>query len=363
MGFTKVLGSKVRSHRQLVGLVLLLTMGFVGNYYRWTLFFDIDFIFGSIAVLIVVCLYGTRWGTFAGFIAGLCTYVIWKHPYTVITFTLEALFVGGIFHRQRNLRQKPNNQNNIVLIDALFWLVLGMPLVWFFYAILLRVDQTQALIILIKQPVNAIFNALVSSLLLTHFPIYRWVKRPPALNSLSLAQTLFNLLLAFVSVPTLILIVLASHQVVDDIKNAVSLDLNDASRYLTVEVRVWYDRRLVAVSQLAELAKVSDVQSSSFQQSVKFISGAFPDFRHVHVLDINGKTVLDLDNTEIKSELSFDQAAYFQKLQRSPQPFLSPVLTKIDAQHLPYPIVLLGIPILQDGSLIEPIWYLCGRNI
>jgi hypothetical protein len=81
MGFTKVLGSKVRSHRQLVGLVLLLTMGFVGNYYRWTLFFDIDFIFGSIAVLIVVCLYGTRWGTFAGFIAGLCTYVIWKHPY------------------------------------------------------------------------------------------------------------------------------------------------------------------------------------------------------------------------------------------------------------------------------------------
>lgn len=356
MGFTKILGSKVRSHRQLVGLILLLTMGFVGNYYRWTLFFDIDFIFGSIAVLIVVCLYGTRWGTFAGFIAGLCTYVIWKHPYTVITFTLEALFVGGIFHRQRNHRQKPNNQNNIVLIDALFWLVLGMPLVWFFYAILLRVDQTQALIILIKQPVNAIFNALVSSLLLTHFPIYRWVKRPPALNSLSLAQTLFNLLLAFVSAPTLILIVLASHQVVDDIKNAVSLDLNDASRYLTVEVRVWYDRRLVAVSQLAELAKVSDVQSSLFQQSVKFISGAFPDFRHVHVLDINGKTVLDLDNTEIESELSFDQAAYFQKLQRSPQPFLSPVLTKIDAQHLPHPVVLLGIPILQDGNLMGAIF-------
>jgi signal transduction histidine kinase/uncharacterized membrane protein len=356
MGFTKVLGSKVRSRHQLVGLVLLLIMGFIGNYCRWTLFFDIDFIFGSIAVWIVVCLYGTRWGTLAGLIAGLCTYVIWKHPYTVITFTLEALFVGWLFHRQPKHSQKTNNQNNIVLIDVLFWLVLGMPLVWFFYAVLLQVDQTQALIIVIKQPVNAIFNTLVANLLLTHLPIYRWVKLPPALSSLSLAQTLFNLLLAFVAVPTLILIVLASHQVVDDIKNAVSLDLNDAARYLTVEVRVWYDRRLAAVNQLADLAKVSDVQSSSFQQSAKFISRTFPDFRHIHVLDPSGKTIFDLPNKAVKSELSFDQNTYFQKLKRSPQPFLSHVMTKVDDHHLINPVVLLGIPIMRDGNLIGAIF-------
>jgi|GEM_PF-2720867 len=356
MDFIKVLGAKVRSRRQLAGLVLLLIMGFIGNYCRWTLFFDIDFVFGSIAVWIVVCLYGTSWGTFAGLITGLCTYVIWKHPYTVITFTLEALFVGVIFHRQQNHRQKPNNQNNIVLIDVLFWLILGIPLVWFFYAVLLQVDQAQVMVIAIKQPVNAVLNTLISSLLLTHLPIYRWVNRPPALSSLSLTQTLFNLLLAFVAAPTLILIVLASHQVVDDIKNAVSLDLNDASRYLTVEMRVWYDRRLAAVSQLAELANASDVQSSSFQQSVKFVSRTFPDFRHIHVLDRSGKTILDLQNKAIKPELSFDQKVYFQQLQRSPQPFLSPVLTKADDQRLTHPVVLLGIPILQDGNLTGAIF-------
>jgi signal transduction histidine kinase len=356
MDLTKVFGGKVRSQRQLLGLVLLLIASFVGNYCRWTLFFDIDFIFGSIAVWLVVCLYGTRWGTLAGLISGLCTYVIWKHPYTAITFTLEALFVGRLFHRRSTNHQNhnsANHYNNIVLLDALFWLVLGMPLIWLFYVIVLGIDHTQALIILIKQPVNAIFNALIASIFLTHLPIYRWVKRPPVLGSLSLGHTLFNLLFAFVAFPTLILIVLASHEVVNDIKLSASLDLNNASRYLIVEVQNWYDRRVTAISQLAEIAKVSDVQSKSFQQSVTLISRTFSDFRHIHVLDSNGKTIVDLQNNANESDLNFDQAAYFQKLLRSPQPFLSPVLSD---QNLASPFVLLIVPIVIDGKLTGAIF-------
>jgi len=172
MRLARALKAKLLPHRSLWGLLLLIVAGFLGNYFRWTLFFDIDFLFGSIAVWLVVCLYGVRWGTFAGFIAGLCTYIIWHHPYTALTFTLEALFVGWLFHRRQ--------QQNIVLLDALFWLLIGMPLVWLFYAIILHFDSTQALIILCKQPVNGVFNALLASLLLTHLPIHRWVARPPA---------------------------------------------------------------------------------------------------------------------------------------------------------------------------------------
>ncbi|MEI6065208.1 MAG: hypothetical protein WCQ26_11490, partial [Pseudanabaena sp. ELA748] len=232
MNSIKSLGSKLALNRQAIALILLMIAGFVGNYCRWTLFFDIDFIFGSIAVWIVVCLYGVRWGTLAGFFAGYCTYVIWHQLYTTVTFTVEALFVGWLFDNRQ--------QNNIVLLDALFWLLIGMPLVWLFYGVILHIDQTQVLIILMKQPVNGIFNALVASLMLTHLPIHHWLKRPPAINTLSLQQTLFNLLVLFVSVPTLLLIVLSSNQVVDDIKNTVRLDLNNASRYLTVEVQGWY---------------------------------------------------------------------------------------------------------------------------
>jgi signal transduction histidine kinase/PAS domain-containing protein len=346
MYLTEILRSKLPDNRQLWGLILLIVAGFLGNYFRWTLFFDIDFLFGSIAVWIIVCLYGVRWGTLAGLIAGSCTYVIWHHPYTTLTFTAEALFVGWLFHRR--------GQDNIVLLDAIFWLLIGMPLIWLFYAIVLHVDPTQTRIILFKQPTNGIFNALIANLLLTHSPIHRWVNRPPAISTLSLQQTLFNLLVAFVSVPTLILIVLASHQVVNDIKNTARLDLNDASRYLTVEVRGWYERRLASVNGLAELAMLKSFQSDALQQNAAFVSRTFPEFRHIHILDERGKTILEFDNNVSVPQIAFNQNDYFEQLRRSPQPFLSPVLLLSGKSS--FPVALFGVPIRRDGKLTGAIF-------
>ncbi len=331
---------------QVGGLILLLIAGFLGNYFRWTLFFDIDFLFGSIAVWLVVCLYGVRWGTVAGFIAGYCTYVIWHHPYTVITFTLEALFVGWLFHKRR--------QPNIVLLDGLFWLLIGMPLVWLFYAIVLHLDPAAALIILFKQPINGIFNALVASLMLTHLPIHRWVNRPPAVSTLSLEQTLFNLLVTFVSIPTLILIVLASNQVVADIKNTARLDLMDASRYLTVEVQSWYERRLAVVNGLADLAMSNSMQSNALQQSADFVSRTFPEFRHIHVLDQTGNRILDIDRAGVASQVVFKETDDFEQLGRSPQPMLFPV--RLLPGNPAVPIALLGVPMIRDGKLVGAIF-------
>ncbi|MBD2072717.1 GAF domain-containing protein [Phormidium sp. FACHB-592] len=331
--------ARLLPNRSLWGLLLLLVAGFLGNYFRWTLFFDIDFLFGSIAVWLVVCLYGVRWGTVAAFLAGLCTYVIWHHPYTTLTFTLEALFVGWLFHRRQ--------QNNIVVLDAVFWLLIGMPLVWFFYAIILHVDSTQAFIILLKQPVNGVFNALIASLLLTHLPLHRWVARPPAISTLTLQQTLFNLLVAFVMVPTLLLIVLASHQVVDDIRMTAQSDLNDASRYLTVEVRTWYEQRLAAVHELAKVALDTATQSGTLRQDAEFAQRIFPDFQHLHVLDETGQRLLDVGYDAALD--SFDDNVYFEQLQRSPQPFLSSARRLNQSAK---PTVLIGVPIRKDGRLI-----------
>jgi light-regulated signal transduction histidine kinase (bacteriophytochrome) len=345
MNSTKSLGSKLALNRSAIGLITLIIAGFVGNYCRWTLFFDIDFIFGSIAVWIVVCLYGVRWGTLAGFIAGYCTYVIWHHPYTTVTFTIESLLVGWLFHNRQ--------QNNIVLLDALFWLLIGMPLVWLFYGVILGIDQTQVLIILMKQPVNGIFNALMASLMLTHLPIHHWLKRPPAISTLSLQQTLFNLLVAFVFVPTLLLIVLSSNQVVDDIKNTVRLDLNNASRYLNVELEGWYERRLVAVNGLAELASAKPIQDNLIRQRVAFMRLNFPDFKNIYILDETGTSIFNFDSDNTINENAFSQNEYFEQLKRSPQPILSSVILQPNKSN--FPIALLSMPIQRDGKLVGAI--------
>ncbi len=122
----------------IVGLILLLILSVVGNHLHWTFFFRIDFLFGTIAVWVVLGLYGFRWSLVAGILGASYTYFLWHHPYAIVIFTAEALLVGGLYRRYHQ---------NLVLLDGLYWLLLGMPLVLLFYGQVLQVDPVQTQII------------------------------------------------------------------------------------------------------------------------------------------------------------------------------------------------------------------------
>ena len=139
-------------------LTITLTIaGVLGNYLHLPLLFGVDFIFGSIAVLLAIRLIGFKGALFVAIASGAYTFIIWGHPYALIIFTLEAMIVSWL------LKQKTDS---IILADLGFWIVVGMPLVWFFYAGLMQMSQNQTLLILFKQPVNGISNALIATFLL-----------------------------------------------------------------------------------------------------------------------------------------------------------------------------------------------------
>ncbi len=139
----------------LAGLIIL---GLLGNYFSLPLFFGVDFILGSIPVLIVVYFYGPGLGVLAALIASSYTYFLWGHPYAVIIFSLEALFVGFFLHQGRR---------SLLLLDGLYWLIMGMPAAWLFYGVVMHMDGLSTLLIMLKQGVNGIFNALLASLAIT----------------------------------------------------------------------------------------------------------------------------------------------------------------------------------------------------
>jgi signal transduction histidine kinase/CheY-like chemotaxis protein len=138
-------------------LLLLIGLGFAGNIFKVTLFYNVDLIFGSFFVMLIISLYGPVWGGIAGVIAASYTYVLWNHPYAIIIFTCEALFVGIIFQRRKD---------NLVYIDIIYWFILGMPLVYLFYRAVMGMDNTASVLIVLKQAVNGILNALLARLLL-----------------------------------------------------------------------------------------------------------------------------------------------------------------------------------------------------
>lgn len=263
-------------------LAVLLLAGYAGNYFNLPLFFGVDFLFGSIAVLIVVWLYGIGWGVLAAMIAGSHTFLLWGHPYAGMILIGEALFVGW------RRRKYPN----LLLLDGFYWIFIGMPLVWLFYSIPLGVPSQTVLLVMLKQGINGIFNALIASLLLSHSPIQTWTARPKVAKTLSLQQTLFNLLVAFVFFPALTLLVLNSRSAMSNMEKTIQANLETVSTDLVVEVRFWHQQNLNALKQLAEVAIRSDIKSSiKLQESTELLQRTFSTFDQLFVVNREGQAI------------------------------------------------------------------------
>ncbi|WP_242029127.1 ATP-binding protein, partial [Coleofasciculus sp. FACHB-712] len=212
-------------------------------------------------------------------------------------------------------------------------------------AIILHVDTTQALIILLKQPVNGIFNALIASLMLTHLPIHKWLGRPQAVSTLSLQQTVFNLLVAFVFFPTLILMVLDSRRVIDNIKTTANAELKAASIDLVVEMRSWHQQHLKAVQEFAQIAADEPTKLDALQSSIEFARRTFPDFHEIYVVNAEGKAITSSprQNEAGESTIGLNLAVkpYFKEINNTLQPTLSDV---VNGQK-----VILSVPVLRDN--------------
>ena len=107
-------------------LAALVAAGLVGNSFPYELFFNIQFIFGSVFAMLALQVLGLRLGTLAALLISSSTYPLWNHPYAIVISTGEVMAVGLLVQR-REVR--------IVVADTLYWLMIGMPLVYRIYEV------------------------------------------------------------------------------------------------------------------------------------------------------------------------------------------------------------------------------------
>ncbi|WP_017303752.1 sensor histidine kinase [Spirulina subsalsa] len=241
-------------------LVLLTVVAYLGNGpLKINLFLSIDFIFASVAVWIVVWLYGVPIGGAVSFLTSLKTWVAWGHPYAVIIFTLETVVVGYFWRR---------NKQNLLTLTGLFWLLVGMPLVWVFYHIVMDLGTVSALMILFKQPLNGIFNALIAIFIISVIEALdkkkNWVRGG---YSLSFQNVLFNLLFAFVVVPALLLITWTADNTYKSMQENVQDRIDTQKVVISNLIFDWYETKsgvLNAVWENIQNGDVSDLNSPYF---------------------------------------------------------------------------------------------------
>jgi PAS domain S-box-containing protein/putative nucleotidyltransferase with HDIG domain len=321
-------------------LVVLVLLGCLGNYFVLPLFFGADFIFGSIAVFIVFNFYGLGWGLLAALIINSLTYSLWGHPYSFITFMLEALFVGYFLHLKRR---------NIVLLDGLFWLVAGMPLAYVFMALVLQLGPLNGLFIMLKQSVNGVFNALIANLAINYLPWGKFLGTGPSHRTTSLRLTLSNLLVAVILVPALIIMLLNSRDEVKNIENDTIHEMRSVGGYIVNDLSFWYRQNLQTLTILADLVgKTPLAPSPALESATETIDKASANFRSIYVGDAQGTSLafspaVDGQGRSLSGR-NYADRPYFKEMQSTKRPVLSAVYI---GRAISSPTVSLSVPILQ----------------
>ncbi|MDA3949746.1 MAG: response regulator [Spirochaeta sp.] len=221
-------GARPRRIFFITGLIALASLALIGNYFNLPLFFNVDLIFGSIAAVVALRYYGPFWAVAIAVVGASYTYVLWNHPYAIVIFTCEILFVAIAYTR---------GARNVVLTDTVYWLVLGMPLVFLFYRVVMSLGLSATALIMLKQSINGIFNTLVAVLLIS---LVEYLG-PRVETPIPLSRLLFIAAVAFVFFPALIITVVFSRLQVRNVQEDVQTMLSSMSGSAQVTLQNWLD--------------------------------------------------------------------------------------------------------------------------
>ena len=330
-----LISPNIRHPYSLLLFVLLVAAGLAGNYFSFPVFLNIDFLFGSIFAMLALQYFGLGWGTLAAALIGSYTYFLWNHPYAIIILGAEALWVGVLMTRRRV---------GMVLADTLFWLLVGMPLVFFFYRLVMHVPLSSVTFIMTKQAINGMANALLARLIFTGLVLgFRS-------SQTSFREIIYNLLTAFVLFPGLIMLAIGSRADFAETDHRIRASLLQDSARLDHYVNTWVINRKSAVLKLAEMAAVKMPQQ--MQAHLEQAQKSDSNFLRFGLMDREATSTAyyplldDLGHSTIGN--NFADRPFIADLQRTLQPMVSEVL--MDRIGVAKPMVAARAPVIMDGK-------------
>ncbi len=275
--------------RQSYGVLAFLSvLSVVGNYYTLPLFFGVNFLFGSITILLIIRLFGISWGVIVAFIANSYTIFQWGYYYDVFLFTVEALFVGMTWRREHD---------NVIVLEGIFWLCIGIPLIWILYTYFTPLTHQQIVLLSLKFFVNGIINAAIASLLITHLPFHRWLNKTKFVACPSFRQILLNLIIAFILLPELANMTIHGWQLVDKTKQEITAQLQTISTNITTHLHELHKKHLSVLTKLAQIIeqspKIDKTITAKIKTDVMLMPTLFPEIIEIVLTDTMGNKLFD----------------------------------------------------------------------
>jgi PAS domain S-box-containing protein len=316
-------------------LLALIAAGLAGNYFRFPIFLNIDFLFGSIFAMLVLQLYGLGRGILAAAIIAGSTYFIWNHPYAIIIMTAEVAVVGWLNDRRKM---------GMVLADTLYWLIIGMPLVYLFYNVVRQVPFGNTYIAMTKQAVNGIANVLAARL------IFNGYAHSSRTVLVSYREIVYNLLAFFVLCPALIMLAVESRTDFNETDLHIRTTLIQDSQLVAQRLETWEENRKSAIINLAEMAASRSTQQ--MQPYLELAKRSDINFQYVGLRDREATTIAifplvdELGQNNIGK--NYADRPYIPILKRTLKPMFSEVV--VGRVGPPRPRVLMLAPVVIRGE-------------
>ncbi len=329
--------------RLLFGLLFGIA-GFAVNTVKLELFFNVDFLFGSVFVFLAFLRFGAIPGIVSGVIAGSCTWFLWSHPWAVIIFSAEAVFVA------LRCRGKADAEE-IVLSDILYWTLLGGPLVWAFYHGVMKIPAASTLLIVLKQSINGNINALLASLV--NMAAQMWSRGRDGGPLPSVRHALFVTMMALVMFPAMSYIVIDIRGEIVKEQDRVASQTATAASVTQGMVNNWITGHHQEIETLAHLVGNPDrVSIPALQKQVETFKAASAHFKRMGVHNRESTTIAyapqvdELGHSNLG--LDFSDRPYIPILRQTLKPYVPDVV--MGRVGKPSPIMSLIAPLVEDGE-------------
>jgi hypothetical protein len=161
----RVPGPELASHRthsrtRTAGLLALLSgLAVLLNALPVPLFYGIHVMLGSVPAVFALLLWPRWWGVAIAILASLQTWPLWGHPWAVVIFGLEVLWLW-LWLRRIPPEQNGRGNGQVMLLAIGYWLLVGAPLVFLFYGLVMGIDPANVLVVAVKQSFNGVIISL-----------------------------------------------------------------------------------------------------------------------------------------------------------------------------------------------------------
>ncbi|MDP3577769.1 EAL domain-containing protein [Methyloversatilis sp.] len=313
----------------------LLGAGLAGNYLKYPIFLNVEFLFGSIFSILALQFFGTARGVLAALLISSVTWWIWRHPYAIVIMTAELWFAAVLMQRLRI---------SLVLAVSVYWLLIGMPLVYLFYHQVMNLALDSALVTMAKQAVNGISNALLARLIYTGYARYS------GRVLVTFREVLQNAFVLAVLTPMLLLLAYDSSHELKNAQESARMDLGQESQRLSGQLDLWVHNRTLAVTTLAEVAAME--APALMQRRLEQARASDPNFLRLGLLDANFRTSAYSPPRDASGKsaigVDFSDRPYYPVLRQTLRPMLSEVVQG-RLGPTPNPITVILAPVLVQG--------------